>query len=137
MVSRRQPSDTLCLLDKFSGGVRYASSFQLLQLTKSWKRTNFSHLFGVQNPTLDLTYSDVEMAMIRQAFHPHAEILVKAEARKEAIANQRLQAAHCVHFACHGIFDLESPLRSALVLAGVELKALELERCLTLGKFLD
>ena len=137
VVSRRQPSDTLCLLDKFSGDVRYASSFQLLQLTKSWKRTNFSHLFGVQNPTLDLTYSDVEMAMIRQAFHPHAEILVKAEARKEAIANQRLQAAHCVHFACHGIFDLESPLRSALVLAGVELKALELERCLTLGKFLD
>jgi CHAT domain-containing protein len=88
----------------------------------------------VQNPTLDLTYSDIEMAIIRQAFHPHAEILVKAEARKEAIGNQRLQAAHCVHFACHGIFDLESPLRSALVLAGVDLKALELERCLTLGE---
>jgi len=69
-----------------------------------------------------------------QTFHPHAEILVKAEARKEAIANQRLQAAHCVHFACHSIFDLESPLRSALVLAGVDLKALDLERCLTLGE---
>ncbi len=59
---------------------------------------------------------------------------MKAEARKEAIANQRLQAAHCVHFACHGIFDLESPLRSALVLAGVDLNELELERCLTLGE---
>ncbi|MEH2024157.1 CHAT domain-containing protein [Nostoc sp.] len=134
LPSETQPSDALCLLDKFSGGVRYAPSCQLLQLTQSWNRTNFSHLFGVQNPTLDLTYSDIEMAIIRQAFHPHAEILVKAEARKEAIGNQRLQAAHCVHFACHGIFDLESPLRSALVLAGVDLKALELERCLTLGE---
>ena len=66
----------------------------------------------MQNPTLDLTYSDIEMAIVRQAFHPRAEILVKAEARKEAIGNQRLEAAHCVHFACHGIFDLESPLRS-------------------------
>jgi len=134
VVSGKQPSDTLCLLDKFPDGVRYAPSCQLLQLTQSWNRTKFSHLFGVQNPTLDLAYSDVEMAIIRQAFHPHAEILVKAEARKEAIGNQRLQAAHCVHFACHGIFDLESPLRSALVLAGVDLKALDLERCLTLGE---
>jgi CHAT domain-containing protein len=134
LPSETQPSDALCLLDKFSGGVRYAPSCQLLQLTQSWNRTNFSHLFGVQNPTLDLTYSDIEMAIIRQAFHPHAEILVKAEARKEAIPNQRLQAANCVHFACHGIFDLESPLRSALVLAGVDLKELNLERCLTLGE---
>jgi CHAT domain-containing protein len=134
LPSGTQLSDTLYLLDKFPSGVRYVPSCQLLQLTQSWNRTNFSHLFGVQNPTLDLAYSDIEMAIVRQAFHPHAEILVKAEARKEEIGNQRLQAAHCVHFACHGIFDLESPLRSALVLAGVDLKALELESCLTLGE---
>jgi CHAT domain-containing protein len=134
VASQTQPSHTPCLLDRFPGGVRYAPSCQLLQLTQSWKRTNFSPLFGVQNPTLDLAYSDVEMAIIRQAFHPHADILVKAEARKEAIANQRLQATHCVHFACHGIFDLESPLRSALVLAGVDQKELDLECCLTLGE---
>lgn len=132
--SEAQSSDTLCLLDKFPSGVRYAPSCQLLQLTQSWNRTNFSHLFGVQNPTLDLTYSDIEMAIVQQAFDPHAEILVKAEARKEAIGNQHLQVAHCVHFACHGVFDLEAPLRSALVLAGVDLEALELERCLTLGE---
>ena len=34
-----------------------APSCQLLQLTQSWKPTNFSHLFGVQNPTLDLAYN--------------------------------------------------------------------------------
>jgi CHAT domain-containing protein len=127
-------SHTPCLLDRFLGGVRYAPSCQLLQLTQNWNRTNFSHLFGVQNPSLDLAYSDIEMSIIEQAFHPHAEILVKADARKGAISNQRLQAAHCVHFACHGIFNLESPLHSALVLADADLKALELESCLTLGE---
>ena len=134
VASETQSSHTPCLIDRFLGGVRYAPSCQLLQLTQNWKRTNFSHLFGVQNPTLDLAYSDIEMAIIRQTFHPHAEILVKAEARKEAIADRCLQAANCVHFACHGIFDLESPLRSALVLAGVDLNELDLERCLTLGE---
>jgi CHAT domain-containing protein len=133
-ATETQSSHTSCLLDRFLGGVRYAPSCQLLQLTQNWKRTNFSHLFGVQNPTLDLAYSDIEMAIIQEAFHPHAEILVKAEARKEAIVDRCLQAAHCVHFACHGIFDLESPLRSALVLAGVDLNEVELERCLTLGE---
>jgi CHAT domain-containing protein len=134
LASDIQSVHTLCLLDKFPEGVRYAPSCQLLQLTQSWKRTNFSHLFGVQNPTLDLAYSDIEMSIIRQAFHPHSEILVKADARKEAISNQRLQAAHCIHFACHGIFDLESPLHSALVLADADLKAFELKSCLTLGE---
>jgi CHAT domain-containing protein len=134
VASDIQSVHTLCLLDRFPEGVRYAPSCQLLQLTQSWKRTNFSNLFGVQNPTLDLAYSDIEMATIEQAFHPHTEILVKADARKEAISNQRLQAAHCVHFACHGIFNLESPLHSALVLANADLNELDLERCLTLGE---
>ncbi|MEG4584649.1 CHAT domain-containing protein [Microcoleus sp. MOSTC5] len=157
-------SSQFTLLDKFYGGVRYAPSCQLLQLTQSTSFGNAQsiealiqqRLFGIQNPTDDLSYTDVEVATIRQIFHPHDEVLVKGAARKAEINNQRLRQVNYAHFSCHGYFNFQEPKLSALLLADCELSpaeaqeqvpinpiryllsedggAIDLEKCLTLGE---
>jgi len=112
-----------CLLDKFPRGVRYTPSCQLLQLTEKQERPDFSYLFGIQNPTQDLTYANLEVQTVRPFFEP-AYILVEKDAKKDTLSSiphtEHLRAAHCVHFSCHGTFNFESPLKSALLLADKE-----------------
>jgi CHAT domain-containing protein len=105
-----------CLLDKFPRGVKYAPSCQVLQLAQSRQRPDFTNLFAIQNPTEDLNYSDIEVQAIKQHFHT-SHILARGDAKKSAIDNQQLQAAHCLHFSCHGYFNFEHPLLSTLHLA--------------------
>ena len=122
-----------CLLDKFPRGVKYAPSCQVLQLVQSRKRPDFTNLFAIQNPTKDLIYTDIEVQVIKQHFHT-SHILARGDAKKSAIDNQQLQAAHCVHFSCHGYFSFEHPLLSTLHLADCyiplpEIFTLDLSQC--------
>ncbi|MEG4490257.1 CHAT domain-containing protein [Microcoleus sp. D3_18_C4] len=139
------------LMDRFPKGVRYAPSCQLLQLAKTRKRPNFTHLFAIQNPTDDLTYADLEVAAI-QSYFDSTSILEKDAATKAALDDTPLNTFHCVHFSCHGYFNSNPSLanKSALILADAELdssliefdserhllltggKVLELDKCLTL-----
>jgi CHAT domain-containing protein len=139
-----------CLLDSFTKGVSYTPNCQLLQLSQKRQRPDFTHLFAIQNPTQDLMFTDLEVEMIRQHFLS-SDVLVKEAARKEVLDNQRLHDVHCLHFSCHGYFDFEYPLNSALILAGAvdstslqqantvykissrEGSRFNLEKCLTLG----
>lgn len=141
---------TPCLLDRFPGRVSYAPSCQLLELAQKRSRPEFSHLFAVQNPTEDLIYTDLEVEAIANHFHSR-EVLVKQQAKKSAIDDQRLGRAHCAHFSCHGYFNLQNPLLSALLLADCQVSptpaqrkplqylhlkngsVLDLSRCLTLA----
>jgi CHAT domain-containing protein len=110
-----------CLLDKFDS-VRYAPSCQLLQQVQQQQRPNLSDFFAIQNPTNDLPYADLEVEVIR-SFFPTDNVLVLAKqaATKTALDNnQNLSITHCTHFACHGEFEFESPLESALKLANGE-----------------
>lgn len=151
------------LFDRFPCGVRYAPSCQLLQLTQSQSFQEFSdvnkltqqRLFSIQNPTCDLSYSDVEVAVIRQMFQPYDEVLVKNAAKKEEVSNQHLESVNYTHFSCHAYFNFQEPRLSALLLADCELSsteaknkvpknpmryllseggAIDLEECLTLGE---
>lgn len=124
-----------CLLDKFTRGVGYAPSCQLLQLSQNQQRPNFSQLFAIQNPTGDLSYTNLEVETIR-SFFTETQVLVKPEATKAALNNNNnFKSAHCCHFSCHGDFDLASPLESALILADnerltlAEIFALTLNQC--------
>ncbi|BAZ38437.1 hypothetical protein NIES4101_43740 [Calothrix sp. NIES-4101] len=128
-------SDGRCLLDRFSRGVRYTPSCQLLQLTQNQQRPEFQRFFAMQNPTKDLQYADMEVKAIRPAFSPHDDVIVQDAANKASINNQRLQNSNCVHFACHGDFDFRDPLASILVLAGAKNSSnLDREKCLSLGE---
>jgi len=105
------------LLDKFPRGVRYAPSCQLLQLSKNRQRSQFNHFFAIQNPTDNLPYTDLEVEMSR-TFFSSTQVLAKEEATESALKlNQELPLAHCIHFSCHGKFNLHSPLESSLLLA--------------------
>jgi CHAT domain-containing protein len=117
-----------CLLNKFPKGVHYAPSCQLLQLTQKQERPYLTHLFGIQNPTQDLTYASLQVQTIRQHFDS-AQVLVETAATKAALINdntyaKQLRSAHCLHFACHGDFNEKSPLESYLKLANNELLSL-------------
>ncbi|MEG3973066.1 CHAT domain-containing protein [Microcoleus sp. herbarium8] len=117
-----------CLLDKFPKGVRYAPSCQLLQLSQKQERPYLTHLFGIQNPTQDLTYASLQVQTICQHFDS-AQVLVETAATKAALINNNdrakpLRSAHCLHFACHGDFNEKSPLESYLKLANNELLSL-------------
>jgi CHAT domain-containing protein len=51
------------------------------------------------------------------AFEPSASVLAGKEATRSAVL-ARLATSDVLHFACHGVADVENPLDSALLLAG-------------------
>ncbi|MEB3343263.1 CHAT domain-containing protein [Okeania sp.] len=105
------------LIERFSGGVSYAPSNQLLQLTQKRERPYFSQLFAVQNPTEDLIYADIEVQAILSNFDS-VDVLVGKDAKKAKVkTNSHLQSSHCIHFSCHGNFNLGIANASALSLA--------------------
>ncbi|MDF2388159.1 CHAT domain-containing protein [Nostoc ellipsosporum NOK] len=144
------------LIDKFPKGVSYAPSCQLLRFAQI-KTQNLdisplplSHLFAIQNPTNDLTFTDIEVETIAADFQPH-QILKHNQATKAALAespiNENLRNAQWLHFSCHGYFNFNSPLKSGLQLADAQIPAntassrylqvdketsIDLNQCLTL-----
>jgi CHAT domain-containing protein len=109
-----------CLLDLFPRGVHYAPSCQLLKLAQSQERPDFRNLFAIQNPTEDLIYTDLEVEIIN-SFFPHPEVLARQNATEDAVKKySNFSSVHCAHFSCHGEFNPESPLESALILADKE-----------------
>ena len=152
--------ESIILMDLFSGGVSYAPSCQLLQTAKNRQCPDFSQLFAIQNPTEDLAYTDLEVNSIRTYFNSShlvlvnpSHILVRKNAKKSTFNEQQntLKTANCHHFSCHGYFNFENPILSALLFADCYLEpapspldpsrhlrlekgqTLDLSECLTLG----
>ncbi|WP_207554331.1 CHAT domain-containing protein [Moorena producens] len=107
------------LMDCFPAGVSYAPSCQLLQLLQTRRRPDFTHLFAVQDPLNDLSYSKMEVEVIKSYFNPppDTEVLVEKAATKAAIDHKPLNTYHCLHFSCQGYFNYQEPRKSALILA--------------------
>ncbi|MGK7928034.1 MAG: CHAT domain-containing protein, partial [Spirulina sp.] len=114
----------ISLPERFPGGVRYAPSCQILHHLQqrryrgTWETPPF---FAIQNPTEDLRYTEVEVNAIRKPFDPHTYILKNKQASKTAFNSPetltKLRESVFAHFSCHGAFDSENPLNSALILA--------------------
>lgn len=130
------------LIDRFKRGVGFAPSCQLLQLTQSLQRSSFNKLFAIQNPAFSggdkLVFSDVEVGCIKDLFSSSSQILSGDRAKKETIDSKKLGSFHCVHFSCHGYFNWEFPMKSALILANAKTDQYfgetDLEKCLTLSE---
>nr|WP_254053088.1 CHAT domain-containing tetratricopeptide repeat protein [Microcystis sp. MC19] len=112
------------LYQRFSNGVGYVPSCQLLKLVKLSQRENFTRLFAIKNPTRKdlkpLLGANLEIERISQGFATEKTIIIgELEASEQTLENRRqeLQASHCLHFSCHGKFNNESPRDSALMLA--------------------
>ena len=107
---------TTNLIDLFPKGVSYAPSCQILQQAQNRSRPHFNQLFAIQNPTEDLHFTDLEVEAIQNYFNqPH--ILKHKKAEKTAL---NFKNAHCTHFSCHGYFNFNDPLKSALILTNSE-----------------
>jgi CHAT domain-containing protein len=138
------------LLDKFPNGVRYAPSCQLLKLAKKREYQPQQSLFAIQDPSDNLIYTNMEVEAIRRHFHP-TTVLKKAQATKQALlqAVAKSPDVQVIHLSCHGYFDIESPVNSAIALANcvsaiprgdsqnrqrklADGNTLDLEKCLTL-----
>ncbi|MEG4249417.1 CHAT domain-containing tetratricopeptide repeat protein [Microcoleus sp. Pol10D4] len=110
-------SEDSCLLDRFSGGVRYAASCGILNQIQTRINRKFSNFCGIQNPTKDLFFSDLEVEAICQYFDS-SYILAHENATKENLVKKDvLHNTHCLHFACHANFDFKTPFNSSLFLA--------------------
>jgi CHAT domain-containing protein len=95
----------------------------------------------------------MEVEAIQSLFNPY-QVLKHDQAEKAAIDGETLKNAHCTHFSCHGYFNFEDALKSALILAKSEFtpppptddpsrylslednKLLDLQKCLTLEDIL-
>ncbi len=115
------------LYQRFSKGVGYIPSCQLLKLVQLSQRDNFDRLFAIKNPTRKglkpLLGANLEIERISQGFNAEKTIIIgESEASEQTLENRRqeLQASHCIHFSCHGKFNNESPRDSALMLADPE-----------------
>jgi len=139
-------ADGKLVFERFSQGVGYAPSCQLLKQAKDQEqnRPDFTRLFAIQNPTRQparpLLGSQLEIDKIHQHFDPQQSIILKEAEATEANLYQRMEqmrSSHCLHFSCHGEFNHESPLESALLLADPEGKLGKEEAKLTLGEVFE
>jgi CHAT domain-containing protein len=135
--------DGSCLLDRFSSGVRYAPSCQLLQQIQQKQTYSLEQLFAIKNPKNDhppLQFADIELTNILSInLFSHTEVIANEQATREAVITKNVQHIECLHFACHGSFELNSPLESALKLSGttsedinlnfIDIFGLSLESC--------
>ncbi|MFM6271109.1 MAG: CHAT domain-containing protein, partial [Dolichospermum sp.] len=109
------------LQDLFPKGVQYAPSCQILQkISQTFHHSDFNKLFAIQNPTKDLLYTDLEVNILSN-FFTESQIIAKDNATKNAIIpHLKSSDNHCHHFSCHGGFNPNNPLESALFLANQE-----------------
>jgi len=120
-VGKSDDSDTL-LIDRFSDGIRNAPSTLIARMTTERDRQALASFWAVEDPTGDLPYAKMEVANVRRHF-PRESVSVHANERATRSAlteSGGFLSSHCNHFACHGRFDPQNPLRSSLSLAGEE-----------------
>jgi CHAT domain-containing protein len=124
-------------MDLFPQGVGYAPSLQILQQVQLRQRPNFQSLFAIQNPTENLVGADLEIESIKQYFSPQKITVLRGkEADRNGLDSSiaNLAEANCLHFSCHGSFNLETPADSCLLLNGADVhEEIDLNKCLTLG----
>ncbi len=100
--------------------VQYAPSCQLLQRIQQPQQNQLTPLLAIQNPTKDLIFTDLEVNIIATLFQPN-QIIAKDNATQNTVTTQLKNSNHhCHHFSCHGSFNPNKPLESALILAEQE-----------------
>src|SRR5262249_10055926 len=94
--------------------VVYTPSLSILHRCAGRRRPLPRKLFLTENPTGDLPSTAVEAARLRQLYPAHTN-LGRADVPRDRLLQD---AAPCqvLHYSGHASFDIDDPLRSALVL---------------------
>ena len=126
------------MLDQFPKGVCYAPSAQLMEQTQRLEHLPLRTLALFQNPSEDIAYADWESAALCSLFSDARVFDSKADMKTMlAGTNQPTSEGQCIHFACHGYFNLDSPLESSLALAEVGTDAASEDSHLQLMEIFD
>ncbi|HKI36446.1 MAG TPA: CHAT domain-containing tetratricopeptide repeat protein [Gemmataceae bacterium] len=96
--------------------VAYTPSLSLLHRCAGRQRPRPSRLVLVENPTADLPFTEVEGAGLRRLYADHCW-LPREQADRDTVMREAA-SSHVLHYTGHAAFDIEDPLRSALVLGG-------------------
>jgi CHAT domain-containing protein/tetratricopeptide (TPR) repeat protein len=100
--------------DRFD--IRYAPSFEVLARLASERRTCPTSLYAVVNDDgAPLPFAKVEAESVA-AFFSHTRLDSGADATLDRVL-AGLGHAECAHFACHGLYDWNTPRLSHLALA--------------------
>jgi CHAT domain-containing protein len=91
-------------------------------MTTELDRQSFASFWAVEDPMGDLRYAKMEVENVRQHFPRESASVYGDEQATRSVLTESggFLTSHCSHFACHGRFDVESPLLSSLSLAGGE-----------------
>jgi len=108
-----------CLIDR--AGLRLLPSASVMPFLKSRKADREANVLVFGNPDLgdpqyDLKFAQKEAEAIAKAF-TQPKLLVRKEASKQALQIWGSQFTY-LHFATHGKFDPDAPMKSGLLLAG-------------------
>lgn len=98
--------------------ISYAPSSTLQQICRERAvgRKLDESLTAIKNPTKDLRYAEQEVEILSQHFSDsEKQILSGQKASLEQVKKIRPKSFY--HFACHGIYQWQQPLESALVMA--------------------
>jgi len=101
--------------------VSFAQSFALFEFCKHRRRDEKLRrkILIVNNPWCDLTWADCESAYVSSLVHPDDLTVCRwADATVPKVSEELMSGIYkIVHFACHGIYDWQSPWKTGLSLA--------------------
>ncbi len=106
------------LIDRFSIRMLPSASVLSFLQTQSGKEDRGALIFGnpkLDDPKFDLKFAQDEALAISKIL-PEAKVLLRSDASETNLKILGGQYAR-IHLAAHGIFDIENPLNSALLLA--------------------
>ena len=114
-------AESVCFLDEFT--VSYAANARTLAAAQRELKARYSppRLVGVGNPLPSLRplhAAQAELEEVADQFPEGARLTLYGEAAtRTALLNTIGYGTH-LHFSCHGLFDVKSPLDSCVVLSG-------------------
>lgn len=125
--------DRRSLIDFFKEGISYLPNCQILKLVKQQNNSSWNNFLGIYNTDIFIGYSGYEIKNISRYF-PSIEV-IEGKDINNITTSKMLSLAHCIHFSCHGVFNLRSPIESGLYLTGSELTPES--KKLTLGEIFE
>ena len=118
------PFNALCndkgfLIEQYS--IRILPSASVIKYLHAKKSAKAAEILAFGNPDLgdaryDLAYAQEEAQAVART-RPHSRVLVRKEATETAFRKYG-RSFRYIHFATHGQFDSDMPLKSAILLAG-------------------
>ncbi len=107
------------LIEQYS--IRILPSASVIKYLHSKKSTKAAEILAFGNPDLgdphyDLVYAQEEAQAVART-RPQSRVLLRREATESALRKYGRSFTY-IHFATHGQFDSDMPLKSALLLAG-------------------